>query len=41
MWTGLLAAAAIRGRAASREEAEFCIGDDRYIGDPRYRFPAL
>jgi hypothetical protein len=29
-----------RGRAASRGEAEFCIGDDRYIGDPRYRFLA-
>ena len=26
------------GALGVKEEAEFCIGDDRYIGDPRYRF---
>ncbi|MDX6239145.1 MAG: hypothetical protein QOG10_3960 [Kribbellaceae bacterium] len=29
------------GARSQRGEAEICIGDNRYIGDPRYRFPAL
>ncbi|MDX6292249.1 MAG: hypothetical protein QOH50_1324 [Kribbellaceae bacterium] len=28
-------------RRGLKEEAEFCIGDDRYIDDRRYRFPAV
>jgi hypothetical protein len=35
------AAAAFQGQAASGKKSKFCTGDDRYMGDPRYRFLAV